>query len=107
MTANRIAALAGTLAGLAALIAGLAQVLPGTWPNVALAAAGLLTKLATIVKFLDGSQRWDQLTAGDELEPGDPDTIPHIAVTRPDSVEPDQGDAKAPTAPPDAQAAAA
>jgi hypothetical protein len=61
-TANRLAAIASALTGLAAFVAGLAQLLPGTWPNYALAASGLLVKLVTVVHFLSGSQRYDALT---------------------------------------------
>lgn len=66
MTANRIAALSGSLTGLAAFVAGVAGVLPGTWPNYALAASGLLTKLGTVVTYLRGAQKWDALTLGQE-----------------------------------------
>lgn len=61
MTANRIAALSGALTGLAAFVAGAAQVLPGTWPNYALAASGLIVKLATVLSYLHGSQKFDRL----------------------------------------------
>lgn len=61
MTANRLAAMSAAVTGLAAFVAGLVQVLPGTWPNVALAGAGLLTKLGTVLSFLDGSKKFDAL----------------------------------------------
>lgn len=62
LSANRVAAISTVLGGLAAFIAGCAQVLPGAWPNYALAASGLLVKAVTVLKFLDGSQKWDALT---------------------------------------------
>lgn len=62
MTANRLAALSAAVTGLAAFVAGLVQVLPGgAWPNVALAGAGLLTKLGAVLSFLDGSKKFDAL----------------------------------------------
>lgn len=61
--ANRVAAVVTTLAALAALIAALCQVFPGTWTNVALAVAALITKLITVLKFMDGSQKFDSLKA--------------------------------------------
>ncbi len=64
LTPARIAAIATFSAGLAAFILGVVQIFPQSWQNYALAAAGLLTKLATGLKFLHGSQQWDKLTAG-------------------------------------------
>lgn len=63
LTPNRIAALATWLTGLSAFILGIAHTLPGTWANYALIAAGLLTKVVTTLKFLDGSQKWDAIQA--------------------------------------------
>jgi hypothetical protein len=69
LTANRVAAISMWLAGLAAFICGVAHTLPGAWPNYALAAAGLLTKLVTVIKFLDGAQKWDALAGGSAALP--------------------------------------
>lgn len=60
MPANRVAALATWLTGLGALVLGVTGTLPTTWQNTALIVGGLLTKGAVAVKFLDGSQKYDQ-----------------------------------------------
>jgi hypothetical protein len=111
--ANRVAAIVAVLGGLAALVSGIAGVLPGTWPNVALAAAGLLTKLVTVIKFLDGAQKSEAIqprtatlfTSGTTSNVGSgtaflsgattdrpiPDALPHVAAHTGD-VPADEGD---------------
>lgn len=61
LTANRVAAIATWGAGLAAFIAGISGTLPVGWQNGALVLAGLVTKLVTALKFMDGSQKFDEL----------------------------------------------
>jgi hypothetical protein len=89
LTANRVAAIMTWLTGLAAFILGVAHTLPGRWPNYALAASGLLTKLVTTYKFLEGSQKFDALTTRTYGSPVDPnsilDEIDGIGKDRPES----------------------
>jgi hypothetical protein len=60
--ANRVAAIATWLMAFAAFVLGVVQVLPSGWQNYALIGSGLLVKVATTIKFLDGSQKWDALS---------------------------------------------
>jgi hypothetical protein len=66
--ANRVAAISTWLAAFAAFILGVVQILPSGWQNYALIGSGLLVKVATTIKFLDGSQKWDALTIGQMLK---------------------------------------
>lgn len=61
LSANRVAAITTWLSGLAALILGVEGTFPAAWQNAALAMAGLLTKVVTMFKFLEGSQRSEAL----------------------------------------------
>jgi hypothetical protein len=62
--ANRVAAIATWLTAFAAFVLGIVQILPSGWQNYALIGSGLLVKVATTIKFLDGAQKWDALTIG-------------------------------------------
>lgn len=62
-TANRVAAISTWLTALAALIVGVTGTLPIGWQNGAAVGAALLTKAVVAVKFMDGSQKFDALTA--------------------------------------------
>ena len=65
--ANRVAAVATWLAALAAFVLAIEGTLPTGWENAALAIAALLTKGATALKFMTGSQKYDALTHGAQL----------------------------------------
>jgi hypothetical protein len=67
LPANRVAAIATWLAALGALILAVEGTLPTGWENAALAVAALLTKAATALKFMTGSQKYDALTAAPQL----------------------------------------
>jgi hypothetical protein len=68
LPANRVAAITTWLTAFVAFILGIVQVLPEGWQNYALIATGLLAKVATTLKFLEGSQRWDALTIAQGLD---------------------------------------
>lgn len=69
MSANRLAALAAFLVSLSALIAAVAGAFPGKYAGALVAAAALIAKTATVVKFLDGAQK------SEALQPRTPVTI--------------------------------
>lgn len=62
-TANRVAAISTWLTAFAALIVGVTGTLPIGWQNGAAVGAALLTKAVVTIKFMDGSQKFDALTA--------------------------------------------
>lgn len=64
MPANRLAALVAVLTQLAVIVAAVAGAFPGRYGDALAAVAALLTKAVVVVKFLDGSQKYDALTLG-------------------------------------------
>lgn len=97
--ANRVAAVTSVLVSLGALVAAVADAFPGgRYTNALVAVAALVAKTATVLKFLDGSQKHEARALAfhpdnvyahaatlkahasefaDE-EPGDPDGAPEL-----------------------------
>lgn len=67
ITPNRVAAATTWTVGLSTFVYGIVGTFPHSWQSTALVVAGLLTKVATTLKFLQGSQNWDSIKAYAEL----------------------------------------
>lgn len=63
MSANRVAALIAVLTQVGVIAAAIAGAFPGKYGDTIAIGAALLTKAAVVVKFLDGSQKYDALIA--------------------------------------------
>jgi hypothetical protein len=68
LTPNRVAVIFGILTGIAAFIAGLVKVLPTKYSDTILAIAGLITTLATLLKFIGGAQKFESTPMGQATE---------------------------------------
>lgn len=68
LTPNRLVALAAVATGLAAFIAGLVKVFPTKYSDLILSVAGVFGVGAVALKFMSGSQLFDQTPAGQAAE---------------------------------------
>jgi len=88
--ANRVAVISTWLTAFVAFVLGIVQVLPEGWQNYALIAVALLTKVATTLKFLEGSQKWDALTIGQAMDQSSNPISPAVRRARTPTKAPSQ-----------------
>lgn len=80
LTPNRLVALAAVATGLAAFIAGLVKVFPTKYSDLILSVAGVFGVGAVALKFMSGSQLFDQTPAGQLAEAVRTGVTPTVAI---------------------------